>query len=83
MVDDAGRRRVVGRHDNGQRGFRMLAAATEAGAEQAPLQMYWWKGGEDGKLTFGIEECQASPAAVARIQEAYLNRDKSFRVKRS
>lgn len=83
VVDDGGRRAVVGRHDDGRRGFRMLANRPEGDSEQAPLQLYWWKGGEQGKLTFGIEECDASPAAVSRIQEAYLNRDKSFRVKQS
>lgn len=79
-----GQPEVVGRHERGERGFRILADAPAGGAEQAPLRLYWWKGGQsaDAKLTFGIEECQASPDAVARIQEAYLNRNLSFRRKK-
>lgn len=80
LDSDDGRRDVVGRHEGGQRGFRILASPPEAEQDQGPLRLYWWKGGEDGKsLKFGIEECEASPAAVQRIQEAYLNRNLSFR----
>lgn len=76
-----GKRDVVGRHLDGERGFRILADAPESGASTAPLKLYWWKDGglQDKDLTFGIEQCDASPAAVKRIQEAYLNRNLSFR----
>lgn len=76
-----GRRDVVGRHLDGERGFRILADEPAEGQPTAPLKLYWWKdGGVQSKdLTFGIESCEASPAAVQRIQEAYLNRNLSFR----
>ncbi len=82
-TEDDGKSHVVGRHDAGRKGFRLLADAPKPGDKHAPLRVYWWKGGDEvNKLTFGIEECEASPAAVQRIQEAYLNRNLSFRVKR-
>jgi len=82
VTGEDGKMHVVGRHEMGERGFRILADNPEPGASEAPLQLYWWKGGDNGKLTFGVEQCQASPATVSRVQEAYLNRNLSFRLKK-
>lgn len=82
-LDADGKSNVVGRHDLGRRGFRFLADAPKPGESTAPLRVVWWKGGDEvQKLSFGIEECEASAATVDRIQEAYLNRNLAFRVKK-
>jgi hypothetical protein len=78
---EGGARQVVGRHEDGARGFRFLATPPAEGQDKGPLQLFWWKGGADGQLSLGVERCEMAPEAVGRIQEAYLNRDKSFRRK--
>lgn len=85
LAGEGGKRDVVGRHEAGERGFRILAEPPAEGKDAGPLKLYWWKGGGEGgkDLTFGIEECEASLAAIKRIQEAYLNRNLSFRRRQS
>lgn len=79
--DDSGARQVVGRHEDGERGFRFLAEPPAEGQDKGPLQLFWWNGTGASDLKMGVERCELTPEAVARVQEAYLNRDKSFRRK--
>ncbi len=72
-----GQRTLVGRHHDGDVGFRILAP----NAEEQPLRLYWWRGGqgETDKMAFGIEECPASKGEVDIIMKKYLERDQTFR----
>lgn len=76
-----GKKTVVGRHDMGTKGFRLLAPGPGPSDESNPLQLYWWKEQPDGRLAFGVEACSASEQEVSRIMDAYLNRERSFRVR--
>ena len=80
LEDESGARQVGDRHEDGERGFRVLATPPAEGQDTGPLQLFW-KGGSDGQLSLGVERCAMAPEAVGRIQEAYLNRDRSFRRK--
>jgi hypothetical protein len=80
--NDDGQKQVVGRHDMGERGFRIIAPDAGETGKDNPLRLVWWADNVDGKTPrFGLEQAPVSHEEARRIVEAYVNRDRSFRIK--
>ncbi|MCK6550001.1 hypothetical protein L6R52_29475 [Myxococcota bacterium] len=91
FVDDAGKKKVVGKHQPvaetanvdeliSALGFRFIEPEATKTGEKADYKLMWWKQPDAAAdPAFGIESFSATPGEAQKIFDAYLAQQKSFR----